>query len=46
MTNNEREAIFMAIDELVARLEDEGVPFNIIIDEMDSYVEIAHEYLL
>ena len=35
----------MAIDALVMRLEDEGYPFEEVIDMLIEYVEIADELL-
>lgn len=46
MTQETAVDLFVKIDELVYRLEDEGYPFGAIIDELTAYVEIVKEYQL
>ena len=38
--------VFLRVDEVVASLEDEGYPFEFILDVFRDYLELADEYLL
>jgi|TARA_Y100000033_G_C2733381_1_gene104588 hypothetical protein len=38
--------IFIKIDEEVARLEDDGYPFNVIIQVMQDYVDLSNDCVI
>ena len=40
---NQHPEVFNIIDQLVMRLEDEGIPFDEVIDMMAEYVAIADD---
>jgi hypothetical protein len=40
------DALFVRLDQLVEQLEDEGVPYEVIVGVLRDYVELSDEYLL
>ena len=40
------DALFVRLDQLVEQLEDEGIPYEVIVGVLRDYVELSDEYLL
>ena len=40
------DSLFFLVDEFVQRLEDEGHPYEVILQVLRDYVEISDEYML
>jgi hypothetical protein len=40
------DTLFVRLDQLVEQLEDEGVPYEVIVGVLRDYVELSDEYLL
>ena len=43
--NYNTDHLFIKLDEEVARLEDDGYPFNVIVEVMQDYVDLSNDYI-